>query len=106
MAEGKEHEIEYDYIINATGLDVRMREIEESNPLLDQLLEKRYASVCEYGGLTLVLGKMCVISPLYGTLENLHGHGVLAVGVQYRNNSTMMIQKTAHELIKSLYSSK
>ncbi len=51
-------------------------------------------------------GKMCVISPLYGTLENLHGHGVLAVGVQYRNNSTMMIQKTAHELIKSLYSSK
>ncbi|MGO4988236.1 FAD/NAD(P)-binding protein [Gallicola sp. Sow4_E12] len=106
MADGKEHEIEYDYIINATGLDVRMREIEESNPLLDQLLEKRYASVCEYGGLTLVPGKMCVISPLYGTLENLHGHGVLAVGVQYRNNSTMMIQKTAHELIKSLYSSK
>ncbi len=29
MEQGNEHEIEYDYMINATGLDIRMREIEE-----------------------------------------------------------------------------
>lgn len=103
LKDGSEYEKEYDYVINATGLDVYMRKTEEVNPLLEQILDKRYVSIYEYGGLAVVPETMSIISPLYGTLDNIHGHGILAVGVQYRNNSTMMIQMTAHKLIKMLY---
>lgn len=95
--------LEYDYVINATGLDIFMRNIEEVNPLLAEMLNKRYVALSKYGGLAVVPETMAVISPRYGTLDNLHAHGVLVSGVQYRNNSTMMIQKTAHRLIKYLY---
>lgn len=95
--------LEYDYAINATGLDIFMRKIEDVNPLLAQMLNKRYVGLSQYGGLAAVPETMEVISPRYGSLDNLHAHGVLVSGVQYRNNSTMMIQKTAHRLIKSLY---
>ena len=80
-----------------------MRNIEEVNPLLAEMLNKRYVALSKYGGLAVVPETMAVISPRYGTLDNLHAHGVLVSGVQYRNNSTMMIQKTAHRLIKYLY---
>lgn len=95
--------LEYDYVINATGLDIFMRNIEEVNPLLAEMLNKRYVALSKYGGLAVVPETMAVISPRYGTLDNLHAHGVLVSGVKYRNNSTMIIQKTAHRLIKYLY---
>lgn len=93
----------FDYVINATGLDTSLSKVEEKNELLSQLLDKRYLMVDEYGGLCVVPELMTAISPRYGTLSNLHVHGVLASGVQYRNNSAMIIQRTAHELIKMLY---
>ena len=103
LIDGSHYNTEYDQVINATGLDIFMRNIEEVNPLLAQLVDKRYLVLSEYGGIDVIPGSMRVISPRYGTLENMHGHGVLVSGVQYRNNSTMMIQKTAHRLMKNLY---
>lgn len=94
---------EFDYIINATGLDTSMEKVEEKNELLAQLMDKRYVLVDEYGGFAVVPETMASISSRYGTLENLHIHGVLASGVQYRNNSTLIMQMTAHRLIKELY---
>lgn len=92
-----------DLVVNATGLDMFMTNIGEANPLLSQMLDKRYIMVDRYGGLTLRPEDLTSVSPRFGTLDNLHIHGVLASGVQYRNNSTMMIQTMAHKLIKSLY---
>ncbi len=92
-----------DIVINATGLDMYMTDIKEINPLLTQMINKRYIVVDKYGGLTLRPEDLTSISPRYGTMDNLHIHGVLASGVQYRNNSTMMIQTMAHKLIKDLY---
>lgn len=96
-------DIEFDYIINATGLDSSMKNIEFKNPLLKSIIDKRYVLIDEYGGFSLNLDKMSAISPRYGNLDNLHVHGVLASGVQYRNNSTLIMQITAHSLIKKLY---
>ncbi len=93
----------FDYVINATGLDTSMEKVGEKNELLAQLMDKRYVMVDEYGGFAVVSESMAAISSRYGTLENLHIHGVLASGVQYRNNSTLIIQMTAHRLIKELY---
>lgn len=96
------YEDAYKYVINATGLDLFMRDIDKINPLIKELLDKRYASIYEYGGFAVVPGSQRIISH-FGEFENLHAHGVLTAGVQYRNNSTMMIQMTAHKLIKFLY---
>lgn len=93
----------FDYAINATGLDIFMETVGEKNELLEQILDKRYAMVDSYGGLCVIPENMAVISPRYGTLDNLHAHGVLVSGVQYRNNSLLIMQITAHRLIKSLY---
>ncbi|MDO5061539.1 MAG: FAD/NAD(P)-binding protein [Peptostreptococcaceae bacterium] len=95
--------IVFDYAINATGLDTSLAKVCEKNELLSSLLDKRYVMVDEYGGLAVVPENMAAISPRYGTLNNLHVHGVLASGVQYRNNSLLIMQMTAHRLIKELY---
>ena len=94
---------EYDYAINGTGFDRTLEEVEEVNPLLRQLLDKRYIMVDDNGGISVVPGTMEVISPRFGTLDNFHAYGVLASGVQYRNNSAMIIQLTARWVIKELY---
>lgn len=93
----------FDYVINATGLDGSLSAVGEKNPLLAQLLDKRYVMREPYGGLAVVPETMAAISPRWGTLANLHVHGVLASGVQYRNNSLLIMQMTAHRLIKELY---
>ena len=94
---------EYDYAINGTGFDHTLEEVEEVNPLLRQLLDKRYIMVDDNGGISVVPGTMEVISPRFGSLDNFHAYGVLTSGVQYRNNSAMIIQLTARLAIKELY---
>lgn len=88
----------YDFVLNATGLDIHFSNVKEGNPLLYSLLDKRYLMKDEFGGVTIIPETMEAISPRYGTLKDFHVYGVLASGVQYRNNSTMMIQMTAHKI--------
>ena len=90
----------YDYVLNGTGLDSSFSQVKEVNPLLYSLLNKRYLMKDEFGGVTVYPETMEAISPRYGTLKNFHVYGVLASGVQYRNNSAMMIQITAHKIAR------
>lgn len=94
---------EYDFAVNGTGFDRSLEKIEEVNPLLRQLLDKRYIMVDDNGGISVLPASMQVISPRFGTLDKFHAHGVLTSGVQYRNNSAMIIQLTARWMIKELY---
>lgn len=50
------YEDAYKYVINATGLDLFMRDMDKINPLIKELLDKRYASIYKYGGLAVVPG--------------------------------------------------
>gem|GEM_PF-7129572 len=93
---------EFDAVINATGLDVFFENSEEVNPLIYEVLNKRYFMKDKWGGFTLNPIDMTAVSPLFGSLSNLHSYGVLASGVQYRNNSTLIIQHTAHRVVKKL----
>lgn len=95
----------FDKVINATGLDISLAGLRQ-NPLLDQMFNDRYLLVDDYGGLANIPETCQVISPRYGTLENLFTHGVLASGVQYRNNSTLIIQYTAQKLVQDLHGKK
>lgn len=91
------------WICNATGLDTSLKTLDKDKNLIGSLLDKHYLQVDDYGGVTVLPQDMSVISPRFGNLSSLHAHGVLVSGVQYRNNSTFIIQKTAHDLIKELY---
>lgn len=90
-------------VVNATGLDMRLDRVAEKNDLIAQLLNKRILQKDEYAGITVLPDDVSVLSPRLGHLQTLHAHGVLVAGVQYRNNSTLIIQRTAHELAKQLY---
>lgn len=92
-----------DYVLNATGLDMSLESVDRENSLLGKMLNKRYLQADKYGGVTVLPTTLCAVSPKYGTFSNLHVHGVLISGVVIRNNSTSVIQRTAHELIKLLY---
>lgn len=89
--------------VNATGLDMRLDHIREKGGLLADLLDKRILQKDEYAGITVLPDDVSVLSPRLGHLPTLHAHGVLIAGVQYRNNSTLIIQHTAHQLAKRLY---
>lgn len=94
------------WICNATGLDTSLSSMDRKSTLIGSMLDKRYLQVDDYGGVTVLPKDMTAVSPRFGNMPALHVHGVLVSGVQYRNNSTLIIQKTAHDLIKSLYSNK
>lgn len=91
------------WVCNATGLDLSLKSLDRKNTLVGSLLHKRLLQVDDYGGVTVLPRDMSLLSPRFGNLKTLHVHGVLVAGVQYRNNSTMIIQKTAHDLIKEIY---
>lgn len=88
-------------VINATGMDTGLTGFQK-NPLLASLLDKRYAMMADYGGFLVRPEDNRLISPRYGLLPGIHAHGLLTSGVQYRNNSTMIIQHTARQLVKNL----
>lgn len=92
-----------EWACNATGLDTFMRKISDKNPLLTRMLDKRYLQMDDYGGVSVVPEDVSAISPRFGNMKTLHVHGVIISGVQYRNNSTLIMQMTAHNLIKDLY---
>lgn len=102
--ENKEKSInrKVDYVCNATGLDTSMKAVEEDS-FLGKLLDKRYAQIDKYDGITIIPDYLNVVSPKFGVFDNLHSHGVLITGVQLRNNSISVIQEAAHNLIKRLY---
>lgn len=92
-----------DWVCNSTGLDTSLKTLDRKDSLIGSLIDKRYIQADNYGGISVLPEDMSAISPRFGNLPNFHVHGVLASGVQYRNNSTLIIQKTAHDLIKKLY---
>lgn len=94
--------LKVDYVCNATGLDTSLRSV-KTNSFIGQLLDKRYAQIDNYGGITVLPKLLNVVSPKFGIFDNLHAHGVMIVGVQLRNNSINVIQKSAHRLIKEMY---
>lgn len=91
------------WVCNATGLDTSLNSMDRKNTLIGSLLDKRFLQVDDYGGVTVLPRDMSAVSPRFGNIPTLHVHGVLVSGVQYRNNSTLIIQKTAHDLMKELY---
>lgn len=92
-----------DFVCNATGLDTSLKTLSRKNTFIGKMLDHRYLQVDNAGGITVLPEHITVLSPRFGELNTLHAHGVLISGVQLRNNSTTVIQRTAQDLIKKLY---
>lgn len=93
---------EVEWVINATGLDLHMRDL-DAKDLLAQALNQAYIERHHAGGLTMHVPNKHIISPRFGDLENLHPHGMLTHGALYHINSVYSIQRYAHELVQALY---
>lgn len=85
-----------DWVINATGLDMSF---ESGKDLSHRLINDRYAQVDSAGGLSIVR-PATLISPRYGTWENLFAHGLIVQGPIHQNNATIKIQQHADMLIR------
>lgn len=92
-----------DFVCNATGLDLSLKTLSKEDTLIGKMIDHRYLQVDNSGGITVIPENIRVMSPKLGEFKTLHAHGVLIAGVQLRNNSTSVIQRTAHELIKEIY---
>ena len=102
---GEGLEVAVDWVVNATGMDMSLRDVSEC-PLLQQLLDQRMVQVDSAGGLSLNFETLNLLSPRFGEWPSLHGHGVLVGGAIYQNNSTFKIQAQAHRLVKRLLAGK
>lgn len=102
MNEAKEELIRADWIINATGINLKLEGDLSDYPLIHSLLNKRYITPDSAGGLSINVTTQSVISPSWGELTSLHAHGMLVSGAVYMNNSTYNIQSLAHQLVKSV----
>ena len=98
---GEGLEVMVDWVVNATGMDMSLRDVSEY-PLLQHLLDQRMVQVDSAGGLSLNFETLNLLSPRFGEWPTLHGHGVLVGGAIYQNNSTFKIQAQAHRLVKRL----
>ncbi len=89
------------WMVNATGLDMSFSSLDK-NSLINKLFNQELLTKSDHGGIIVLEDKFQVVSPKYGTIENLHAHGVLIAGVQFSNNSTNTIQESAHRVIQRI----
>lgn len=89
------------WMVNATGLDMSFESLNQ-NSLINKLLNQELLSKSEHGGILVLEDKFQVVSPKFGSIENLHAHGVLIAGVQLSNNSTNTIQASANRVTQRI----
>lgn len=93
-----------DWIINATGYDLKKANQDQASHLIRDLLNKRLVEISDLGGLNFHYEDGGVISPRFGLISGLKAHGTLIDGEIYQNNSTFQIQKHAERIINRIYS--
>ena len=92
-----------DWVINATGLNLKIEEGVISNPLIEKLLKSGYVKAHRVSGLEAKPPKFNLIDQNGRELNNLHANGTLISGVQLRNNSILEIQRTRRMQVKEIY---
>lgn len=95
-----------DIVINATGSKTQLADLDSDDQLVLNLENRQVVQAHPLGGIQIVAETNQVISPRYGTLQNMYALGQLTNGINQSRNGVMMIVKQAVGVVHHLLDSK
>ncbi|PTE68998.1 pyridine nucleotide-disulfide oxidoreductase [Staphylococcus devriesei] len=96
-------EYHYDVVINATGAKTHLADLDEDDQLILNLENHRIVQPHPMGGIQIIPETNQVISPRYGTLNNMIAIGHVTNGVNKLRNGVKMIVDQAVSTVDYLY---
>ncbi|MDG4942775.1 FAD/NAD(P)-binding protein [Staphylococcus agnetis] len=90
-------------VINATGAKKHLSQLDDDDALLLDIANRQIIQSHPMGGIQIVPATNEVISPLYGTLNNLRAIGQITNGVNYYRNGIPSIVQQAVRSVQNLY---
>ncbi|REI00263.1 pyridine nucleotide-disulfide oxidoreductase [Staphylococcus felis] len=97
------NETKVDAVINATGPKKNLDELDEDDGLLIDISNRQIVQSHPMGGIQIVPSTNEVVSPLYGTVNNLRAIGQITNGVNFERNGVTMILQQAVRSVDNLY---
>lgn len=94
---------EVDFIVNATGINLDLRQDLPEGSLLYDLRNAGWLNPDPGQGVSLDVNHYQLISPRFGRLDHVHPHGLLIAPSVYHNNSTTTIQRYAQDVVNWHY---
>jgi uncharacterized NAD(P)/FAD-binding protein YdhS len=96
---------QYDVVINATGSKTHLADLDADDQLVINLENRQLIQAHPLGGIQIVAETNQVISPRYGTLNDVYALGQLTNGINQSRNGVMMIVKQAVGVVRQLFKS-
>ncbi|WP_323704519.1 FAD/NAD(P)-binding protein [Mammaliicoccus sp. Dog046] len=95
--ENEDIEDRYHYVINASGPKTQLNELENGEHFIKDLENKQIVAPHPFGGILVKPYSNEVISPKYGTLNNIKVIGQLTSGVHFdMNGVSLLVEQTVH----------
>ena len=94
---------QYDVIINSTGSKLHLSDVDEEDQLILNLQNRQIVQPHPMGGIQIIPETNQVISPRYGTLNNMIAIGQVTNGVNKLRNGVKMIVDQAVNSVNYLY---
>lgn len=92
----------FDIVINATGSKTQLKDLDSDDQLVINLENRQVIQAHPLGGIQIVAETNQVISPRYGTLQNMFALGQLTNGINQSRNGVTMIVRQATGIIHRL----
>ncbi|RIP34017.1 pyridine nucleotide-disulfide oxidoreductase [Staphylococcus gallinarum] len=92
----------FDVVINATGSKTQLEDLDSDDQLIINLENRQVIQGHPLGGIQIVAETNQVISPRYGTLQNMFALGQLTNGINQSRNGVTMIVRQASGIITKL----
>ncbi|HEC2156708.1 TPA: FAD/NAD(P)-binding protein [Staphylococcus delphini] len=96
-------EMKMDVVINATGPKKHLSRLDDDDALLLDVANRQIVQAHPLGGIQIVPSTNEVISPLYGTLNNMRAIGQMTNGLNFERNGVTMIIQQAVSAVENLY---
>ena len=93
---------QFDVVINATGSKTQLADLDEDDQLIINMENRQVIQAHPLGGIQILAETNQVISPRYGTLDNMYAIGQLTNGINQSRNGVTMIVKQAVNVVKHL----
>lgn len=95
--------LKVDAVINATGPKKNIEDLDEEDGLVLDIANRQIVQSHPMGGIQIVPSTNEVVSPLYGTINNLRAIGQVTNGVNFERNGVTMIVQQAVKSVDNLY---
>ncbi|MCG7338393.1 FAD/NAD(P)-binding protein [Staphylococcus sp. ACRSN] len=92
----------FDIVINATGSKTQLKDLDSDDQLVVNMENRQVVQAHPLGGIQIIAETNQVISPRYGTLDNMFALGQLTNGINQSRNGVTMIVKQATDIVNRL----